>query len=70
MGVHEGRGQLAKGMKELMSKWLEAKGSWDDANAHKFETEFLNLLEKDLRAATAAMDHMGALLHQIKHECE
>ena len=36
MGVYEGRGQLAKGMKELMAAWMETKSSWKDQNAERF----------------------------------
>lgn len=70
MGVYEGQGNLAKAMKDLMIKWAEAKGSWDDVNAHRLEADFLIPLEKDLRSALGAMDQMGQLLFQIRRDCE
>jgi hypothetical protein len=69
MGVYEGRGQLAKGMKELMQKWLETKSQWQDAQAKHFEENCLLPLEGDLRAAGNAMDHMAILLQQIQRDC-
>ena len=50
MGVYEGRGQLGKGMKELMSAWLDTRSSWKDANAERFEKKHLVPLEMDIRA--------------------
>ena len=70
MGVYEGRGQLGKGMKELMNAWLETRAVWKDANAERFEKKHLHPLEMDMRAATSAMDVMSQLISQIKRDCE
>jgi hypothetical protein len=70
MGVYESRGQLSKGIKELNNRWLDTKGSWDDAVSRKFEERYLLPLEADLKSAAAAMDQMGILLSQIRRECE
>lgn len=69
MGVYEGRGQLTKAMKELMNRWLETKGSWEDANSKQFEQGFLQMVEQDLKNTVGAMDHMAILLSQIKRDC-
>ena len=70
MGVYEGRGQLAKGTKELMSAWMETKSAWKDQNAERFEKKHILPLEMDLRAAVSAMDVMSQLLATIKRDCE
>ena len=70
MGVYEGRGQLGKGMKELMNAWMETRSSWKDANADRFEKKHLVGLEQDMRAALSAMDVMSQLLSAIKRDCE
>jgi hypothetical protein len=70
MGVYEGRGQLGKSMKELMSAWLDARSSWKDANAERFEKKHLVPLEMDLRQAVSAMDVMSQLISAIKRDCE
>lgn len=69
MGVYEARGQLAKLMKELGDKWSDTKLDWDDVVSQAFENRFLVPMESDLRNATAAMDHAGQLLAQIKRDC-
>lgn len=70
MGVYEARGSLAKGMKDLMLRWSETKSDWNDAASARFEKDFLQPLEQDLRTAIGAMDHMAVLLQAAKHECE
>ena len=70
MGVHEGRGQLSKLMKDLTLRWHETKMSWDDARSREFEKTFLEPLESDMRTAVSAMDQMSGLLNRIYVECE
>ena len=70
MGVYEGRGQLGKGMKELMAAWMETKTAWKDLNADRFEKKHVQPLEMDMRAAMSAMDVMSQLLAAIKRDCE
>ncbi len=70
MGVYEGRGQLGKAMKELTNQWLDARASWKDQNAERFEKKHLVPLDMDLRSAVAAMDVMAQLLSHIKRDCE
>jgi predicted secreted Zn-dependent protease len=69
MGVYEGRGQLAKATKELMARWVETKGDWDDSVSHNFEKRFLVALEMDVRAATSAMDTMAQVLAAVRRDC-
>lgn len=69
MGVYEGKGQLTKALKELNSRWLETKGSWEDANSRQFEQGFLQTLEQDLKNTVGAMDHMAILIQQAKRDC-
>ena len=69
MGVHEGRGQLNKAMKELTNRWMEARGQWQDAQADHLEKTYLEPLEADMKNAVGAMDHMAVLLDQIRREC-
>jgi hypothetical protein len=70
MGVYEGRGQLAKALKNLTLRWTEAKGSWDDAVSRQFEENFMIPLEMDMKTAASAMDHMAAVLAQVRRDCE
>src|SRR2546423_9435175 len=65
MGVHEGRGQLNKAMKELNNRWLEARGQWQDVQAENLEKSYLVPLEADLKNAIGAMVHMAMLLYSI-----
>lgn len=70
MGLHEGRAQLTKGMKLLLNQWTETHSAWADVQSKQFEARFILPLEQDLRKALLAMDHMAAVLHQIRIDCE
>ncbi len=69
MGVHEGRGQLAKSIKELTHRWMETKAVWDDPVSRRVEEDLLRPMESDLRNAVGAMDRVGVLLATIRREC-
>ena len=70
MGVSEGRGQLSKAIKQLQMRWQEATSSWNDAASAQFEKRFLEPLDADLRTAVTAMDHMAAVLVQVRRDCQ
>ncbi|MGH7179768.1 MAG: hypothetical protein ACREJC_20495 [Tepidisphaeraceae bacterium] len=70
MGVYEGRGQLAKAMKELERRWLDTRGSWDDVRSREFEERFLVTIQSDLRTAVGAMDQMAIMISQARQDCE
>lgn len=70
MGLYEGRGQLAKAMKDLAQRWGETKMSWTDQQAAEFERRYVQQFEADLRQAVTAMEHMATVLNQVHRECE
>jgi len=70
MGVHEGRGQLGKIIKQLMQAWAETRDGWDDPVSEAFGEEFVEPMERDLKTAVVAMDQMAVLLQQIRRDCE
>jgi len=70
MGLHEARGMLAKGMKDLGNRWRETRISWDDAQAEQFEKRYMEMVESDMRMAMTAMDHLAVVLAQIERDCE
>ena len=69
MGVYEGRGQLARAWKDLMSRWGATRSAWKDAVSQEFQERFLAPLEHELRNATSAMDLAGQILNQIRQDC-
>lgn len=70
MGVNEGRGALARAVKDLLLRWQDARNVWNDVNAKRFEEERLIPLQQDLKAAVSAMDSMAVLIQQVRHDCE
>jgi hypothetical protein len=70
MGVYEGRGLLSKSLKQLQLRWQETQSGWNDAASVHFEKKYLEPLEADLRTATTAMDHLAAVLVQVRRDCQ
>lgn len=70
MGVYEGRGQLTRAIKDLLLRWGEVSVSWRDSRAEDFHKRTLEPLEMDVRNATSAMDHVAAVLQQVRRDCE
>jgi hypothetical protein len=70
MGVYEARASLTKAMKELMARWSDTKGSWDDVISRNFEKKFLETLEADLKTAMSGLDHMAQVLQQVHRDCD
>ncbi|HET6251177.1 MAG TPA: hypothetical protein VFE47_26075 [Tepidisphaeraceae bacterium] len=69
MGVYEGRGQIAKQIKELMNRWYETRRVWDDSMSQQIEKDCLVPLEMDVRNGVGAMEHIAQVLAQIKSDC-
>lgn len=70
MGVYEGRGQLTKAYKTLQMRWIEAKSNWEDSASQHFEDKYITPIEMDLKNAVGAMDHMAAILSQVRKDCQ
>lgn len=70
MGMYEGRGNLAKGFKDLMLRWQTVRQDWDDSVADSYEKTYLEPLEQSLRQAIAAMDQSAASLSRVRSDCE
>ena len=70
MGVHEGQGQLSRATKDLVRRWAELKGVWQDANAKRFEETVLTPIEAEVRNASSAMAQMASLLTRAKSDCQ
>jgi hypothetical protein len=69
MGVYEGRGQLARAMKDLMIHWGETKLAWKDAVSKEFEEKVLGSLQRDVVTATSAMNTAAQVLIQVRQDC-
>ncbi len=70
MGLYEGRGNLNKGLKDLMLKWDATKTDWTDEVAEDFEKTYLDPLEQALRQAVSAMDQMAQVLSRVDRDCK
>lgn len=70
MGLYEGRGNLNKGLKDLMLRWDSTRSDWSDEVSEQFEKTYLEPLELSLRQAVSAMDQMAQVLSRVDKECK
>jgi hypothetical protein len=70
MGAFEARGTLAKAVHDLTVKWHDVKMNWSDPQAQAMETEVLQPLELDVRAAISATEQLALSLAQAKRDCD
>ena len=70
MGLHEGRGNLNKGLRDLMLRWQATREEWDDQVAVEFERQYLEPLQQALRNASSAMDQMSQVLQKVDRDCK
>jgi hypothetical protein len=69
MSIDAAEAKLHKGIVDLHARWAATRLLWRDAVAEQFENKFLGDLDKDLRTALAAMDHLRAAVSQARNEC-
>jgi hypothetical protein len=69
MGLFEARGNLSKSYKDLISRWNIVKESWDDEQSKQLETETLERINKELKAAVDAIDSMALLCSSARRDC-
>jgi hypothetical protein len=69
MGMYEGRGGLAKAMKDLNGRWVDTKLVWNDAQSRAFQEKFIEPWQQELLGAVSAMDSMAVLMNAIRREC-
>lgn len=69
MSAIQGRERLVLAAKQLLADWQVLKETWRDENCRQFEQTTVNLLESEIRAATAALDRAQAAMHNARQEC-
>jgi hypothetical protein len=68
--MHESRAKIGAAIRDLRTHWSNTKIHWTDSNSERFQEEFLEPLEMDVRVAVVAMDQMATLLSSIRRQCE
>ena len=60
---------LVRGLKTVSQLWDEARDGWKDAVARDYEVRYWVPLETQALATAQAMDALGPLLAQARHDC-
>jgi hypothetical protein len=67
MAATAGMVQLQEGLKLLRQKWEDTKLYWNDDARRRFEQEFLEPLEHQVKQTLAAMDRLSQQLTTAEH---
>ena len=69
MSLSSSRNKIQGAFKDLRLRWDRVTEQWDDPRSRAFEDEFVEPLEAQVRAASAAMDEMNELLMRATRDC-
>ncbi len=70
MGLLEAKGGLNKSLKDLIIKWQNVRGDWNDEVSDRFEETYIQPLEMAIKQAVSAMDQSSQLIHRVDNECK
>ncbi|MEM1027115.1 MAG: hypothetical protein AAF911_04285 [Planctomycetota bacterium] len=69
MSLGVGASTLNDARKALNARWDELRRQWDDAAAAKFEQDFIQPMDHDLKQAIDAMIHAQQAVQRARQEC-
>ncbi|MCL4210171.1 MAG: hypothetical protein HRU76_01650 [Phycisphaeraceae bacterium] len=69
MSVSVGRTKLKNALQDLLVKWEETRGVWNDVRSQQFARQYLEPLDPAVRAAVAAMDRLASQIAQAERDC-
>ena len=70
MSLTSNRAKLQRLTKDLAIRWDRTTEEWNDPMSRRFQTEFLELLQRTVVASSDAMDSMNEVLMRAQRDCE
>ena len=70
MSLTSNRAKLQRLTKDLTIQWDRTTEDWNDPMSRRFQTEFLELLQRTVVASSEAMDTMNEVLMRAQRDCE
>jgi hypothetical protein len=70
MSLEGGRARLSSALQTLTARWEGTEPHWQDPMKVQFVEQLLTPLQEQAAAALEAIDHMDAVLHQMRRDCE
>lgn len=69
MSVQSSLAQLNRHARDLAHAWALARQHWHDANAQRFEREFIDPFIAHLRHGSTALQQLDSVLTRIQRDC-
>jgi uncharacterized protein YukE len=70
MNIRTSAGTLQEALKELMARWENVRGQWQDAKAQEFEQQYFEKLPELIRNSVNLMDDIDAVTQKLRRDCE
>lgn len=70
MSLTSNRAKLQRLTKDLAIRWDRTTEEWNDPMSRRFQSEFLELLQRTVVASSEAMDSMNEVLMRAQRDCE
>ena len=64
-----GAGKLHHATKTLHAKWDQTRNQWHDPISHKFEAEYLNLIEPQISATLDRLASLAQVINAAEQAC-
>ena len=69
MNFQSSRQQLLDSSKQLSYKWSKTREVWQDQNADRFHKEFIQQLERQLKASIDSISEIDEVFKEIQKDC-
>lgn len=70
MPVNDALTNMARSLKDLQTRWIDARHHWKDAVGDRFEEKYIKAWERDFRSSVSQVESMATYLGQVRRDCE
>lgn len=69
MNFQSGKQQLLDSSKQVSYKWKKVREVWQDQNADNFYKDYMQNLERQLKASLDSIDEIDEIFKEIQKDC-
>ncbi|MCM8527827.1 MAG: hypothetical protein NE327_15000 [Lentisphaeraceae bacterium] len=69
MNFQSGRQQLLESSRKLSYKWSKTREIWQDKNADSFHKDYIQNLERQLKASLDSINEIDEMFKEIQKDC-
>lgn len=69
MNFQSSKQQLLDSSKQVSYKWKKVRETWQDKNADNFYKDYIQQLERQLKASLDSIDEIDEIFKEIQKDC-